>query len=163
MLSNTAPFICTQQKAQTFNPLAEQSKGWVLSLPWGFRASQRLARTAFLEQETAQVRLLSTESQTWREWMNQKTFVNQGRREQQPQRSRGSQRNQATRSSQTGQESQGPKAKPNSASKGYTSPPAVIFKSSLRCGAILHPPLLLIRPDLQMSASFRLSQHNCHI
>lgn len=56
-----------------------------------------------------------------------------------------------------------PKTNPNSASQGHASPPTVIFKSSLLCRAILHPPSLLIRPDLQMSASFQLSQHNCHI
>lgn len=47
--------------------------------------------------------------------------------------------------------------------QGQASPPTVIFKSSLLHRAILHPPSLLIRADLQMSASFRLSQHKCHI
>lgn len=47
--------------------------------------------------------------------------------------------------------------------QGQASPPTVISKSSLLHRAVLHPPSPLIRPDLQMSASFWLSQHKCHI
>lgn len=43
------------------------------------------------------------------------------------------------------------------------TPVAVPFNSSLLYAAMLHLFSLPIMPDLQMSASFQLSQQNCHI
>lgn len=93
---------------------------------------------------------------------DQETSVNWGSREQQPQCSGANEepRDQVLPAPRQGKIA---KAKPNSARKGHTSLPTVIFKYSLLHGAILHPPSVLIRPDLQMSALFQQSQHNCHI
>lgn len=152
-LSITAPFICTKQETQTLNPPTQQSEGWVLSSQQGFTPSQRLCGRLPLNSRRGKLKSnfypkSQTQSEDSHELEQQPQFPSRELRDQEVPAPR---------------HSEIPTANPNSANKGHTSPFTIIFKSSLLCRAILHPPSLLIGPDLQMSASFRLSQHNCHI